>query len=323
MKPIDIVITWVDGDDPIHKKKREKYLASSNLQQYDDIAGTTRYRSVGEIDYCVASILRFAPFVNHIYIVTDNQDPQLDPFINKYFPENQIPISIIDHKTIFKGYEEYLPTFNSLSIETMLYRIPGLSENFVYLNDDFMLTAPIKPEDWFINDMPVIYGYWHYTFTARLMRTIGKLKKGHSAFKFRDSMLNAATILGKKASWKFFRIVHAPLALKRSLYERFYQEHPNLLVHNIQHRFREKTQYNPQVLFQTMMAVDHQCIVKSDKNTVAYLQPRPHRPKNFRKQMEKIYHQKGFLFCCINSLDQGTEEQQKEIVDWIKSVLHL
>lgn len=136
-------------------------------------------------------------------------------------------------------------------------------------------------------------------------------------------MLNAATILGKKASWKFFRIVHAPLALKRSLYERFYQEHPNLLVHNIQHRFREKTQYNPQVLFQTMMAVDHQCIVKSDKNTVAYLQPRPHRPKNFRKQMEKIYHQKGFLFCCINSLDQGTEEQQKEIVDWIKSVLHL
>ena len=63
MKPIDIVITWVDGDDPIHKKKREKYLAGSNLQQYDDIAGTTRYRSVGEIDYCVASILRFAPFV--------------------------------------------------------------------------------------------------------------------------------------------------------------------------------------------------------------------------------------------------------------------
>ena len=66
MVPIDVVITWVDGDDISHREKRRKYASADELTN-DDIGGEIRYKSVGEIRYCLASILRFAPFVRKIY----------------------------------------------------------------------------------------------------------------------------------------------------------------------------------------------------------------------------------------------------------------
>ena len=128
--PIDAVITWVDGDDPNHRMKRRKYACADELTN-DDVGGEIRYRSVGEIRYCVASILRFAPFVRKIFIVTDGQDPKLDGFISRNFPDNEKKIEIVDHKVIFQGYESCLPVFNSLAIETMLWRIPGLADRFI------------------------------------------------------------------------------------------------------------------------------------------------------------------------------------------------
>lgn len=320
-EPIDIVITWVDGDDPRHKRKRESFLSGKGEENFDDIAGATRFRSLGEIAFCVGSILRFAPFVHKIFIVTDNQDPHLEDFISYNFPDNRIPVEIVDHKVIFRGYEQYLPTFNSLSIETMLYRIPGLSENFVYFNDDFLLTAPLVPEDWIEDGKPVLYGYWHNTFTARLCRMFGRLKKGHTAFKFRDSMLNAADVLGGKADWKFFRIVHSPLVMKKSLCENYYKAHPEVLIRNIKHHFREKSQFNPQTLFQTIMAYSGDCVIRSNRDCVLYMKPEPSRPDKFEKYRKNMEENKTAKFCCINSLDQGTEAQQQFIRNWVEQRL--
>lgn len=320
-EPIDVVVTWVDGDDPIHKRKREAFLSGKGEENFDDIAGATRFRSLGEIDFCVGSILRFAPFVRKIYIVTDNQNPHLEDFIDYNFPDNRIPVEIVDHKVIFRGYEQYLPTFNSLSIETMLYRIPGLSEHFVYFNDDFLLAAPVSPEDWVVGGKPVLYGYWHNTVTARICRMLSRLKKGHSTFKFRDSMLNAADVLGGKADWRFFRIVHSPLVMKKSLCESFYKAKPELLIKNIRYRFRDKSQFNPQTLFQTIMAYSGECVIRSNRDSVLYMKPEPDRPDKFEKYRKDMEENKSAKFCCINSLDQGTAEQQQFILSWVEDRL--
>lgn len=317
-EPIDIVITWVDGDDPRHKRKRESFLSGKGEENFDDIAGATRFRSLGEIAFCVGSILRFAPFVHKIFIVTDNQDPHLEDFISYNFPDNRIPVEIVDHKVIFRGYEQYLPTFNSLSIETMLYRIPGLSENYVYFNDDVMLAAPVCREDWFDNGKPVLYGYWHNTVTARICRFFGRMKKGHTAFKYRDSMLNAADVLGGKADWKFFRIVHSPQVLKKSICEKFYSEHPDAMLRNIRHHFRDKSQFNPQTLMQTIMAHSGNCEIRPNKDCVLYMQPSAKRVDKFEKYRKNMEENKTAKFCCINSLDQGTEEQQQFVRNWVE-----
>jgi hypothetical protein len=59
-------------------------------------------------------------------------------------------ISIITHEEILNT--KYLPTFNSHSIESSLHHIQGLSNNFLYFNDDFILTAPCHKSDFFTVD---------------------------------------------------------------------------------------------------------------------------------------------------------------------------
>ncbi|MEO7164548.1 MAG: stealth conserved region 3 domain-containing protein, partial [Bdellovibrionia bacterium] len=75
-------------------------------------------------------------------IVTDHQIP--DWYEKSAFPN----ITFIDHQTIFP-IKSHLPTFNSHSIESNLHRIPGLSENFIYLNDDVFLGDSCTYEDFF------------------------------------------------------------------------------------------------------------------------------------------------------------------------------
>ncbi len=116
---IDAVITWVDGGDPLHKAKRLSYITNKQENKHIDVAGETRYRQVGEIYYCVASILRYAPWIRKIYIVTDNQNPHVDEFVSRNFPDNKTPIEIVDHKVIFRGYEQYLPTFRDFMMRAL------------------------------------------------------------------------------------------------------------------------------------------------------------------------------------------------------------
>jgi hypothetical protein len=158
-QPIDVVIAWVDGNDPLLTEKRNRFLNGTGIRTHPG-AHPTRFASINEIRYCVLSVFRFAPFVRNIFIVTDGQDPNLYEDVKTYFPERLNSLRIVDHREIFEGFEKHLPTFNSISIGNMIWRIRGLSENFVYFNDDTFLIRPVKPEDWFVGDKPVLRGKW-------------------------------------------------------------------------------------------------------------------------------------------------------------------
>lgn len=45
--------------------------------------------------------------------------------------------------------ESHLPTFSSPAIETHIHRIPGLSQKFIYLNDDVMFGKDVWPDDFY------------------------------------------------------------------------------------------------------------------------------------------------------------------------------
>ena len=143
--PIDAVISWVDGSDEEHRRKMNRYLENKGELELEK--KSTRFNQVGEIKFSIDSILKFAPFIRTIYLVTDAQVPT---FLKKGVrTEKYSKVQIIDHLTIFKGNERYLPTFNSLSIETMLTKIPNLAERFVYFNDDFFIIKKTNPSDFF------------------------------------------------------------------------------------------------------------------------------------------------------------------------------
>lgn len=312
--PIDAVITWVDGDDPRHRAKRMAYMTDKKENTLIDIAGETRYRQVGEIDYCIASINRFAPWIRKIFIVTDEQNPHAEEFIKSNFPDRQIPMEIVDHKTIFKGYEQYLPTFNSISIVNMLYRIPGLSEHFICFNDDLFLISPSTPEDFFSDGKPIANGYWHYTCTAQLIHYIRRRKNGHKAVTFRDSMMRASQVLGMH---KFIRMVHTPHPLRRSLFEQIYNKYPDVLEYNICHRFRSEQQHSACALFYCYTVSHKESILTKKKNHYLYMSPAHKTFEEVDNYLSTADRNKNAMFCCFNSLDMANKKIVEYILNWL------
>ena len=316
---IDAVITWVDGNDPQHIAKRQQY-GDTKILNRDDVAGSTRYTSVDEIFYCVASLNKYAPWLNKIYIVTDNQDPMVGDFIQKHFPEGSIPVEIVDHKVIFKGYEEYIPTFNSISIESMTWRIPGLSEHFIEFNDDLILAAPTKPEDFFPREGEVVcYGKAYSTLYITLSHLFRRHRDGSKQVSFRQTMVNAAKLLGYKKS--FIKIYHTPKALLRSVYEKFFTEHPDLLIQNISHRFRHYSQYNPEELQYLILRKEGRATMYKKYNLL-YLKPTQDL-EYIDKKLAYFDYKPETLFGCFNSLDQMTEEGRAKTIEWISKRIGL
>lgn len=317
---IDVVIPWVDGDDPALKKKRRSFM-HGNIDTREDIAAPTRFRSVGEIAYCVASILRFAPYVRKIFIVTDGQNPHLDSFLDYYFPNRTTPVEIVDHTVIFRGYEEHLPVFNSIAISTMLWRIPDLSEKFLLFNDDLLLVSPTTPETFFRGDSMVISGYPHYTLTAWLARTAISLFRHPAPIKFRDNMLNAALLIGGKAYWKFVRIIHSPHPMRKSILKKLFDEHPQALTANIAHRFRHRTQFGTGSAHATIAMHTGRAIFDNDPKKYTYFQPSDIYDGKFERLMTHLDSGYPIISLCINSFDEATPEAQQRLKDWLDSRL--
>ncbi|WP_169366231.1 stealth family protein [Wenjunlia vitaminophila] len=138
--PIDAVYTWVDGDDPAMAAKRAAYRGDADIDIASREVGASRYTSHDELKYSLRSLEMYAGFVRHVYLVTDGQMPHwLDPEAEG--------ITVVDHRDIFP--EEALPVFNSHAIETRLHHIPGLSDHYLYFNDDVFINHFAHPGQFF------------------------------------------------------------------------------------------------------------------------------------------------------------------------------
>lgn len=318
--PIDIVIPWVDGDDPVLAAKRRQHLTGKKEEKHADVAAATRFSDLGEIFWCIDSINIFAPFIRKIFIVTDSQDPRLEEHLAARFPDGHIPVEIVDHQVIFRGYEKYLPIFNSRSIEAVIWRIPGLSEHFVLMNDDFFLAGPVKPEDFYQGDKTVCYADWRWTWLERLFRRIKRWRNRRAKATFKGSMINAVKILGGHPV--FLYLAHTPRALKRSFYENFFAEHPEVLIRNLLDRFRTPRQYNSQELFYITELKAGRLKVVPTSRRLLYL--KPHRgSRHVTRNLRRFDRSRNACFGCINSIDLASAEDRHRIFNWIAHRLGL
>ena len=137
---IDFVVTWLDSSDPEWQKSLALY--SPNAKGHKENA---RFRSTDFFMYWFRAVERYAPWVHKVYLVTNGKFPD---WINKNCPK----LELVKHADFIPA--EYLPTFNCRTIELHLHKIKGLSEHFVYFNDDMLLNAPVKPDYFFRNGLP-------------------------------------------------------------------------------------------------------------------------------------------------------------------------
>ena len=138
---IDFVIAWVDGSDKTWQESKAKY----DTKNKNENNGVVRYRDWDELKYWFRGVEKYAPWVNKIYFVTCGQKP-------KWLDENNPKLVLVNHKDYMK--EDYLPTFSANPIELNFHRIKGLSEHFVYFNDDMFIINPVKEEDFFKKGLP-------------------------------------------------------------------------------------------------------------------------------------------------------------------------
>ena len=140
---IDFVMPWVDDSDTEWQKLKASYKGEE--LKASGANGVERYRDWGILPYWFRAVEKYAPWVRRIHFITCGQVPE---WLNINHPK----LHFVKHEDYIP--REWLPTFSSHTIELNLFRIEGLSDRFVYFNDDMFLNAPVKPEDFFRKGLP-------------------------------------------------------------------------------------------------------------------------------------------------------------------------
>ncbi|UWR24131.1 stealth family protein [Sulfitobacter sp. S190] len=255
--PVDAVITWVDGTDPALLAKRTRFLRAGEERVHEKACDTTRFADEGELRWCIASILAYAPYIRRIWVVTDGQRPAL---IDDMIGAGLITadrLRVVDHTDMFGTHAHHLPTFCSLTIETMLWNIDGLAEHFVSFNDDFFLNRPCPADTFFdARGLPVIWGgrephklrHRLIHARARLMQLLGTGRQPSPGYGLSQSL--GARLGGETGT--YVRSHHTPRPLRRSTLRDFYAAHPDTLTQQLRCRFRHHTQHFPVTLANTL-----------------------------------------------------------------------
>lgn len=173
MYNIDLVYLWCNGKDKNFLERKKRYIVGHEYNKESN--GKERFFDNDELKYSLRSVEKYANWIHHVYVVTDRQMPE-------WFDPNCKKVTIIDHSMILP--KELIPCFNSTVIERYIANIPGLSEHFIYGNDDTFFGSEISP------------GYF---FTDK-GKPIVRVKK-FNEFPFELTRLNIEDVYTKTRFW--------------------------------------------------------------------------------------------------------------------------
>lgn len=251
---IDVVLPWVNGEDPVWLKKKELYKSSGSKDKKvvarKQLNGSERYRDSGTLKYVLRSIAKFAPWVNQVYLVTDHQIPG-------WLKKDNPLVTIVDHEDFIPA--KWLPTFSSNAIILNSFRIKTLSEHFILFNDDTILNAAVKPEDFFsAKGLPVDVGIYSVIpsfedFSHLILNNTIVINKhfdkwsgvkanffGFFNFKYGKNLMRSLLALPWHGIAGFYN-PHMPIAYLKSSFQKVWHEENDWLSETSNHRFRENT----------------------------------------------------------------------------------
>ena len=253
---IDIVVTWVDMNDPEWKKDFLKYSGKDGIE--DNGVVDARFRDYGLLKYWFRGVEQFAPWIRKIHFVTSGQIPQ-------WLDTSNPKLNLVDHKDFIP--EEFLPTYNSVVIERYMHRIPDLAEKFVYFNDDFYILRPIPEERFFNNGLPCdisVFQYnpswsqWYKTLKNNIRLINRHFNKREVLKNFHDKWFSpeygSKGRINRWLQWypKFItlRVHHNAQPYLKSTFNEVWSAEETELKRTSSNRFRHSSDYSPE-LFRT------------------------------------------------------------------------
>jgi hypothetical protein len=288
--PIDVVYTWVDGDDPKWQKKYEaaKRQLDPNFVRSNS---ASRYTSRDELKYSLRGLEMYAPWVHKVYIITDNQKP-------KWLKENN-RLQVISHRDIFKK-KSVLPVFNSHAIEAQMHNIPNLAEHYIYFNDDFSLTSHASPS-LFFNEAGLAK-----LFPSRALFGVGGQVSPDSIPSIAGS--NDAKLLARKFGVSpTHKFGHAPFPQVRSVAKEVSRAFAEDFARTSASRFRDKTDISPVTL------INHFSLIKGKAIRAKYKLSVIDISKWDNDYARWILHRKPRAMCLNDTVDMSDE--QKDIIE--------
>lgn len=217
--PVDVVYTWVDGSDPAWLARRAE---AAGAGYHGESGSAARFLNRDELRYSLRSLHANAPWVRKIWLVTDSQRPG--------WLQEDDRLQVVDHRDIFADGDA-LPTFNSHAIESQLHHIDGLSEHFLYFNDDMFLGCPVSPSSFFLpNGMTRI-------FWSQSRVPMGEPEEGDTPVDA-AAKNNRALLLREFGRTIAQTFQHTPYPLRRSIMHEIETRFAGEVAQTMRNRFR-------------------------------------------------------------------------------------
>jgi hypothetical protein len=307
----DAVFLWVDGNDPEHQIKRSKYEQSErSTSLHRGAMLPTRYKDNNEIWYSINCLRTNAGWINRIFLVIDNQRP-------KWLSDEtakRLDISLIDHNVIFRDHTEHLPTFSSRAIETVIHRIPNISNEFIYLNDDFFIINNTTRSDYFSNRTPIVHGQLRDTKKQPAL-----IRKIRNIFFRPETPGSIAPRAERKIFYpnKMVRLFHTPHSINKTHYEEYINK---ILEENIRYRFRDNQQMNPISYYSNMAIRDGKVILEAPD--LLYIDPKLTHKNISIKELEEAHSRTKTKHLCIQSLEEFDSQSRQTAESFLDQFIY-
>lgn len=294
-----MVYLWVDGSDPEWQTRRSAFTGQKLDNTEANCKG--RYSDNGELRYNLRAVEKYAPWIRRIFIVTDDQTPD-------WLDTSNPRVVMVRHRDILPEISQ--PCFNSSLIEHFLYKIPELSEHFLYANDDTFINKPVTPEMFFAPDgLPIV----------RLIRT--RLRDWYLTFR--------KNVLGVPYKY-YIRTLRNSAELVEKKYGVYYSGKPH---HNIDAYLKSSCRHTGEVFGQEISEVLTNHIRRdNDIQRVIYsytllAEKRGHlqyvtQRTSFRFHIQKKSHYAKLrrydpLFFCMNDSEYAADSDRKRVTEFL------
>jgi hypothetical protein len=282
--PIDVAYTWVDGDDPEFRKAVQRHASPS---QPASAAGARRFRDSDELRYSLRSLEAHVPWAGRVFLVTNGQVPS---WLRRDHPR----LRLVRHEEIFRDLS-HLPTFNSAAIESHLHRIPGISDRFLYLNDDFFFGRPVAPDRYMTADgRPRIWvDHWELPPVYADDDDLAIQWLGYT----RDLLI---ATLGRR---RLANPTHGPILLDRRALAEVEALWGEELARTSAARFRVGRMAMPHVLYVHWLAACGDCemSVSSDQDRLFVMFQQP--LARVQEELDQVRQTRPFCFCINDDWD--------------------
>lgn len=300
---IDLIYLWVDGNDTEWLTKKNKFL---NKETNLNIEAITKARNANndELKYSLRSVEKNIPWIHKIFIVTDEQTPDWLNIQNE-------KVQIIDIREIIPP--DALPCYNSVIIEHFFYKIPGLSEHFLYANDDMFFNAQITPDSFFTaQGEPIVR--LQFAMLGKWINAIRKKLNIHTNI-YRKTIDNSALLIQKKFGKYYSGTPHHNVdAYLKSDYRKVVEEDfKQEIMSTISNHTRSENDIQRIIYLYYALAVKRGKLKYVGRKESSRI--RLHKPDYMRFIVE--YNP---IFFCLNDSHHATDEDRKRVKPFLEKL---